>query len=1072
MHQKGDDFDHKHKHTLENSAAVPGLYESVINQKLKTQLSLLPPDDLFTESLDPEESPQVLSEYLREPILKLLQAIKEQSDEEDILPNERAAANRILAVLTEIQSDYDTSDVGIPVDENPQLLRTVLPPREQRTQLHQSAKEVPRPQTSLVRSSLFTGAKHDPSLSSELIKEIASADVIELLVSFVKWSGIRPLLDELQRFTERGGRLRVITTTYMGATEAKAIEELSKLANTEIKISYDSASTRLHAKAYLFYRDTGFTTAYVGSSNLSKAATTSGLEWNVKITNQDQAETIKKMSATFASYWNESEFETYSAINKEKFAAALNLEKRQDSDWSWKMDFFDLRPHHFQEEILDKLASERQVHGRYKNLIVAATGTGKTMIAAFDYKQFLANHPGKKRFLYVAHRQEILVQSLRAFRQVLKDANFGELQVGPHQAATAEQLFVSIQSLNSMNLTEVKARDYYDYIVVDEFHHAAARSYQDLLAHFTPTILLGLTATPERMDGKDILDYFDQHTAAEIRLAQAIRRQLLCPFQYYGVSDNVDLDGLRWQRGAYEISELDNVYVLDTQRARQRVTLIAKALDRYIANLTEVKGLGFCVSVKHANFMAESFEALGISSISLTAESSQEERESAQSKLKNKEIHFIFTVDLYNEGVDIPDVNTVLFLRPTQSLTIFLQQLGRGLRKTEDKEYLTVLDFIGAQNRKYRMAEKFSAILDSNAASLKKEIEHEFPHVPAGCFVQLEKKAQEAVLDNIENYYKGKTGLIQRIREYVEEEKGALTLANFLTNAQMTASEFYRNGKWTFARLCVAAGQKEEFSEPLEELVQRAMPRLIKINSRRWLVFLIRLLEGNDVPQSKEDFRMLRMFQYTLWNKDYADCAYQEPYDLIRDLERSPLLQAELLENLKLQLENIDFVDVRLDANSEIPLDIYCSYSTKQILAALDYGNISGFREGVVHLRDQHLDLLFNTLNKSGKDYSPTTLYNDYSIDERHFHWQSQSTTSADSSTGQRYIHHRARGASVWLFVRDRKNDEFGNADSYTFLGNCRYVSHTGSRPMNIIWELELKIPARFIDKTNKMLVG
>lgn len=1052
--------------------AVPGLYESVINQKLKSQLEQLNPEDIFTEKIDPAESPQVFSDYLRGPIRQLLQEIKENSDDDEILVNERAAVNRILDLLRDIRADYDNTEALIPEEENPALLRTVLPAIELRDHLHLSASSVPRPQTSLVRSSLFTGAKHDPSLSSELIKEIASADVVELLVSFVKWSGIRPLLEELRRFTNRGGRLRIITTTYMGATQAKAIEELAKLSNTEIKISYDSESTRLHAKAYLFYRDSGFTTAYVGSSNLSKAATTSGLEWNVKITNQDQPETINKMSATFESYWNEREFESFSEHSKEKFYAALAREQRRGQSDQWTSAFFDLKPYAFQEEILDKLESERLVHGRYRNLLVAATGTGKTMVAAFDYKRFLSANPDKTRFLFVAHRQEILVQSLNTFRAVLKNANFGELQVGSFQASSVNQLFISIQSLNSMNLSQTLPLDHYDYIVVDEFHHAAAKSYQNLLEHFSPSILLGLTATPERMDGKDILDYFDQHIAAEIRLSQAIQRQLLCSFQYYGVSDSVDLDLLRWQKGGYEISDLENVYVFDRYKAQQRVGIIVDALNRYVEEISDVRGLGFCVSVKHAQFMSEAFNTVGINSVSLTAESSQEERSTAQEKLVKKEIHFIFTVDLYNEGVDIPEVNTVLFLRPTQSLTIFLQQLGRGLRKTDEKEYLTVLDFIGAQNRKYRMAEKFSAILNVNNEDLKKEITNEFPHVPAGCLVQLEKKAQTYVLNNIEQYYKGKAGLMLRIREFVEESTQDLTLTNFLSYAQMTPKEFYRNGKWTFNRLCVAAGFANDFEEPLEELLQKAMPRLAKTDSQRWLAFLIALLSNEISPSNEVEYRMLNMFQYTIWGKSYSSSGYQNPSNLISDLSTSPRLLAEIVELLKIQLERIDFIDKPLNLFKDLPLDVYCSYSTVQILAAFNYRHAEHFREGVLYLRDEKTDLLFNTLNKSDKDYSPTTLYEDYSIDEEHFHWQSQSTTNESSPTGQRYITHEKDNGYVLLFVRDKKKDEFGNADSYTFLGQCRYLSHTGSKPMSIIWKMEKKIPARFLNKTNKMLVG
>ena len=307
----------------------------------------------------------------------------------------------------------------------------------------------------------------------------------------------------------------------------------------------------------------------------------------------------------------------------------------------------------------------------------------------------------------MAHREEILKQSRDTFQGVLKDPNFGELFVGNYKPANLDYLFISIQTINSQALYDILPEDYYDYIIVDEFHHAAAPTYQKLLNRFKPKILLGLTATPERMDGKSILDYFDNRIAAEIRLPEAIDRKLLCPFQYFGVSDTVDLTDLRWVRGGYDKSQLSNLYSLNRAVAERRADHIVRSLDKYVTDMDAVKGLGFCVSIEHTKFMAEYFNAAGIPSIWLVGESTEEDRRTAKKRLVDGEIRFIFVVDIYNEGVDIPEVNTILFLRPTESLTIFLQQLGRGLRLSEGKECLTVLDFIGQANRKYNFEEKF-----------------------------------------------------------------------------------------------------------------------------------------------------------------------------------------------------------------------------------------------------------------------------------------------------------------------------------------------------------------------------
>lgn len=370
-------------------------------------------------------------------------------------------------------------------------------------------------------------------------------------------------------------------------------------------------------------------------------------------------------------------------------------------------------------------------------------------------------------------------------------------------------------SLASQKLYDFLPEDYYDFIIVDEFHHAAAPTYQGLLGHFKPKILLGLTATPERMDGRNVLDYFNGRIASEIRLPEAIERKLLCPFQYFGVSDDVDLSNIRWTRGGYDKAELNNVFSLNRAVAEKRAGHIVNSLYRYVTDINQVRGLGFCVSVEHAKFMEAYFLSKGIPCMSLTANSSDKERNEARQRLVSGEIRFIFVVDLYN----------------------------------------------------------------------------------------------------------------------------------------------------------------------------------------------------------------------------------------------------------------IDFIDQPVPLGFDCPLDLHCTYTRDQILIAMDYMTPKNVREGVKWLPDKQVDVFFITLNKADKDYSPTTMYNDYSINESLFHWQSQSTTSDTASTGQRYINHRQRGSKVVLFVREFKQDSIGAAP-YTCLGTAAYVKHTGSRPMNITWHLDQPIPAKYLRKTNKLVVG
>ena len=1045
-----------------------GIYEQVINKALDRELAAT--DKLSqTAPIDAAEAAKILAKYVAAVVEKGLENVQDNGGD---VNSQVELVNRIVSTII-----AETSEAGfdeLSVAERAEQLLALLDRQNSMFALDEKA-EIVRPVTSIAQSSLFTGAVHEPQMYTELKKEIVTSDRIDMLVSFIKWSGLRLIMDELTAFTQRGGTLRIITTSYMGATDVKAIEELRQLPNTQIKVSYDTKRTRLHAKTYVFYRDTDFTTAYVGSSNLSNAAMSSGLEWNVKVTKSDLPETIDKIAATFESYWNSNEFEYYDEGQKERLARALKAEKYFDSN-NAEAYTLDILPYSYQQEILDKLDAERSVRGYTRNLVVAATGTGKTVISALDYKRFRRQNPGKPcRLLFVAHREEILRQSLYTFRAVLKDANFGEMFVGSFRPESIDNLFISIQTFNSQDFTEKTSPDFYDYIVVDEFHHAAAPTYQKLLDYYQPKILLGLTATPERMDGKSILPYFNNRIAAEIRLPEAIDRKLLCPFQYFGVTDTVDLDQLKWSAGGYDRNELSNLYTLSGMVAKRRADHVVSSLLKYVTDIDDVKGLGFCVTVEHAQFMSDYFNEHGILSIFLTGRSPDEERQTAKKKLIDGEIRFIFVVDIYNEGVDIPEVNTVLFLRPTESLTIFLQQLGRGLRLAENKECLTVLDFIGQANRKYNFEDKFSALLSNTMRSVTREIKDGFVSLPKGCYVQLEKKVAKYILDNIRASYGNSAGLIARIASFEEDTGRPLTLANFLDYYHIDPRSIYKFE--TFSRLCARADVIENFAEPAEETMKKAFPRLATIDSRRWIAFLLEVLPRIDdvdvAAMAPVEQRMMQMLYVSIWLKAAEDWNSEEVRANLRTLADSPVMLGELMELLKYQYDHIDFIDAPVDVGFNCPLDLHCTYTRDQILLALDFMKPATVREGVKWLPEKKLDVFFVTLNKADKDYSPTTMYNDYSINSELFHWQSQSTTAENSATGQRYIHHREQGSRVLLFVREFKSDRTLNtAAAYTYLGTASYVKHDGSRPMNITWKLDAPIPAKYLKKTNKLMVG
>lgn len=1028
-----------------------GLYESLINKILSKEIAEhCKVSDIYTETLDSSETKTLLSSYLHNVFEK---GLNYYSSDEDGAEKQISIANSLLRVFSELVEDEEFRDFSV---ESNLVLKAVV-----EKQIAKKPLSDIYPRTSISRSSLFTGSSSDPSVFSELNREILNSDRVDLLVSFIKFSGLRLLMDSLRAHT-KSKKLRILTTSYMGASDYKAIKMLSELPNTEVKVSYDTERTRLHAKAYYFHRETGFSTAYIGSSNLSKSALTEGTEWNLKISEHSSPEIIDKYRMTFESYWNSEEFKKFdpdsledNLLLKESLSVEYNTSKTHAS--------FDIRPYAYQQEMLDKLEVERDVHLSKKNLVVAATGTGKTVVAVFDFKRYYREHPDCK-LLFISHRKEILTQSLETFQWILKDHNFGDLWVGEYSPNCHDHLFVSVQTLNSSSKYENFDRDQFDYIVVDETHHGTADSYDKILSYFKPDILLGLTATPERMDGGDILKYFNHRIACEIRLHDAISRELLCPFHYFGVTDSVNLEAVSWGRGRYDISELENLYTGDNKRAE----LILNSLDKYLASLDKTTGIGFCVSRSHAEYMSNYFNSNGIPSLNLDSHSSDVERRSAKSKLKKGELKFVFVVDLYNEGVDIPEINTVLFLRPTESPTVFIQQLGRGLRIAEGKDVLTVLDFVGQCNTEFSFRAKMRALIGKSDRSVEREIESEFPTLPSGCYMQLERKAKEFILDNLKKTYVNKNKLRRMVSNYRHETDRPLTLSNFLEHYSISPLELYKSS--TLSELMHLEKLSKNFIVYDAALLKHAFKRIVSLDSLHIIDFLLNFLR-RDVYSleglSESEKSILLMFHYTVWtdspNKDLIGY-------LVRLRDQNSSFFSEIMELLEYNRSVIDFIEKPLDLGFPCPLALHSRYTTDQVLAAFgEHTELKkrSFREGVLYLKNKRTDIFFITLQKSEREFTPTTQYEDYAISEKLFHWQSQSRTSDNSPTGQRYINQGKSKHNVLLFVRNKKTEE-GIAAPFHFLGKASYVSHSGSKPISIVWELEHKMPSALLKKSNR----
>ena len=716
--------------------------------------------------------------------------------------------------------------------------------------------------------------------------------------------------------------------------------------------------------------------------------------------------------------------------------------------------------------------SERE-KGNFRNLVIAATGTGKTVISAFDFKQFYAKNPDAK-FMFVAHREEILKQALYTYRHILKDQNFGSLWFSGHEPNKYNHIFASVQTIaNRLSQLNLKP-DFYDYIVIDEVHHISAQSYRPILSYFKSKILLGLTATPERMDGEDILLDFGNSISAEIRLPEAMNRKLLCPFQYFGISDSIDLSNVSWRKGRYDINELEKIYSEDDRR----VIDIIHNCERYLSNLNEVCAIGFCVSKKHAQFMAKKFIEKGLKAADLTSDNSND-RVSLLNKLKTKEINYLFVVDMFNEGVDIPQIDTVLFLRPTDSLTIFLQQMGRGLRLYEGKDCLTILEFVGNSNPEYDFEHKFRAMIGKTHIAVKDEIETDFPHLPLGCSIVLERRAKEIIIANIKKATSlGLRKLVKKIQNFKNSYTLPLNLANLLKFEGLDLVNVYKS-KNTWNYLLNEAGLKKDFTPTdFDDQIGRMLGTTWLSTDSIYYFEKVRsfLKNGNsfDTKNAENQILLLMLF-YDIFQDSPNKIGYTNAIDGINDVFKNKILKDEVLSYLDVRINQCECIEKNMALNFQFPLKVHGRYTRSQIFVALQLStqkSKSSNREGVALNNILNTEALFVTLDKSEGDYSPTTMYEDYAITENLFHWQSQNSTKPDSPKGLSYINHLKEGKAILLFVREKNVDENGLTMAYVFLGTAKYVSHKGSQPMSIKWHLEETIPPGLFNESRKLAVG
>jgi len=1030
-----------------------GIYDKLIDEELKEALARHPELRSVIGMIDPEEEPSRYATFVGKIVD---QALREETD-----PSMRfTLCNRLIEILAAKPKRIHLEKHRL-VTPGRSVLLEITPP-------HFGSQGIPRPQTPIVESSLFTGSPSEPQLAHELIEEMRSADEVDILVSFIKWSGLRLLMPAFEDLRNRNVPVRLITTSYMGASDPHAIEWLSKLPNVKIRVSYDTERTRLHAKAYHFKRSTGFSTAYIGSANMSQAAITSGLEWNLKVTAQDMAHILEKFAAEFETYWNSREFIPFDPEDPNPLRDAI-VRARNPQQVAAGV-FFDLRPHPFQERILEALERERSVYDLKRNLVIAATGTGKTVVAAFDFKRFYDERGRQARLLFAAHRHQILHQALGTFRNVLRDNNFGELFDGNNLPTRREHLFCSVPTLNTRRLWEQVRNDYYDFIIIDEAHHGTAASYRPIFDHFQPKILLGLTATPERMDGGSVVADFGNRFAAEIRLPEALEEKLLCPFHYFGVADPVSLDQDKfWKNGKYDRAELDNIYTGAHALARQRIDTIIEAMDRFEPVRTSIKGFGFCVSINHANYMADMFTRRGIPSAALVSSVEDAQRSQLFDQFRDGRLSFLFTVDLLSEGVDVPEINTVLFLRPTESLTVFLQQLGRGLRLAPEKDCLTVLDFVGQAHRRYRVDTKLKALLPKHRFSIDREVELDFPHLPPGCSIQLDRLSRRYVLDNIRENLRNLSIVIpDKLQTFTAETGQPLTFGNFIRHHDYDPETLLVRETWSGWK---AKARLEPIpQDPDLATLKKSLVRASSVTGPSEIAVMrkaVGKLLDQDVRGALAETGDYSMrVHYRVWANSGDRLVIGSIEESFSRLARNRSILSDLDEILTWAGEETRLGGVHPETPFPCPLELHARYGSKDILAAFGRATLKTSGQtgvGVLHFDDIKAYALLITFQKTEREFSPSTMYADYPISRDLLHWESQSQTAQESPTGQNLSDHANRGYTILIFARDTKKKE-NSTVPFTYLGPAERVRFESERPIKMVWRLQHPMPVEMFE--------
>ena len=926
-------------------------------------------------------------------------------------------------------------------------------------------------ETAYINGSLASNLKYKPGfvsnnpkegkkVISSIEEELLRCDKFQISVAFITMGGITPLLQTLKELENKGIPGEILTTNYLDFSEPKALAKLNDLKNIKLKMyDVESANNGFHTKGYIFKKEEVYR-IILGSSNMTNTALTSNIEWNTKIISTEQGEIAQDIVNEFNELWNSEyalDFEHFYEIYKTRYEIIKHQRQEAKKDKIPSFEKYTLKPNSMQEEFILNLRKIME-KGEKRALLISATGTGKTYASAFAMREL-----GFKKVLFLVHREQILKQAKKSYENVFSSNITTGILSGNHKDINADYLFSTVQTLSRENVLSQFDENRFDCIVIDETHKAGAESYHKIINHFKPKLLLGMTASPERTDGFDIYKLFDHNIASEIRLQDALKDDLLCPFHYFGISD-LTVDGR-------EIDEKTEFRYLATE---ERVNHVIEKAEYFGHNGDRVKGLVFCSRNDEAKALSDAFNKRGYNTIALSGSNSQSEREAAVERLEmecnvdekgrpvsEQALDYIFTVDIFNEGVDIPQVNQVIMLRPTQSAIVFVQQLGRGLRKADGKEYVVVLDFIGNYNNNFLIPIALSGDRTYNKDNVRKYVREGARVIPGSSTIHFDEITKKKIFESIDKMTTTKRMLTEKYNQ-VKYKLGRIpTILDFYKLGEIDPMLFIKYAKTydSFLRI-VDKDYNITFTDKEEQILAFVSALIIDGKRPHELLMLKMMLEGTNIEENTFAEQLSNIgekFKKTdydsairIINLDFvtgSDATKFSDIELVSSLElKSGMLKRSLafvekLRNVRFreELENLvkygmmRYKDMYSN-HDENNLVLYGKYSRKDVCRLMNWDRDES--STMYGYRIKHGTCpIFVTYEKKD-DISESTKYEDQFINQQTFSWMTRNGVAIDSRESQEIINSEESGLKIVLFIK--KSD--GEGTDFYYMGEVNPV--------------------------------